>query len=636
MLVILLILLGVAILGILSPYIEITIWGTQIGSITPPPGPLILLFFIVLFLNPLLRRLFHREIPRRHALLLYAVLLLVAVLPSCQFAQWLPSVVTGPFYFGTPENKWLSLTKYTPKWWIPRNKEVIAWFYEGLPPGKHIPWLEWARPFLAFSPMVLAFYFTFLCLSFLLQKHWIENEKLSFPLVQLPLEITSEGAALFKNRLLWLGALIPITVHFINGLSYRFPFIPSIPLRGIQLGVYFPNRPWNAINPFFIDIHFCLIGFAFLASRDVPFSIWFFFLLFKLESVIGASLGWTPGWEDRSLRSTSFPYIEAQAVGGMLALVGMGLWGARRHLKEVWRIAWSAGRDRSDEDKGLYRLSFLGLFLGFGFLFLWGLYAGLSPWLSFLVFFLSILFALGVHRMMAEGGVNFLWAAQSSTNYLIFALEGGRILSVREWLVLLSLPYFVWHFKGPVGPQSFEAFKISHEAKLDKRKLFSLFPLCALLAMSIGYFYVIYITHTKGGGVALCDYRFVHVGQRPFTELVSVTDHPEKISFVRILTMFISFGFTIFLFVMRWNYLWWRFHPIGYVTSTIWATHYMWFSLLLGSFFNFIITKVGGLKLYRKARLFFLGLILGDFIMLGFWLLVDAIVGTRGFRLFGN
>jgi hypothetical protein len=62
----------------------------------------------------------------------------------------------------------------------------------------------------------------------------------------------------------------------------------------------------------------------------------------------------------------------------------------------------------------------------------------------------------------------------------------------------------------------------------------------------------------------------------------------------------------------------------------------MWFSLFLGSFFNYAITKVGGLKLYRSARLFFLGFIMGDFLMLGFWLLIDAFVGTRGFRLFGN
>jgi hypothetical protein len=628
------VILGVIILALLTPYIEIVIWGTQIGSITPPPGPLLILFFLVFIVNSLLLRLRRREISRTHLLFLYAVLLLIAVLPSCQFAQWLPSVVTGPFYFGTPENKWLPLTKYIPHWWTPLDKSKIKWFYEGLPPGEHIPWGEWARPFLAFAPMVMAFYFTLFCLSFILHKHWIENEKLTFPLVQLPLEITSQARNIFKDKLFWLGTAIPVSVHLLNGLSYRFPFIPSIPLRDIQIGIYFTSRPWNAINPFFICIYFCLIGFAFLTSRDVPFSIWFFFLLYKLSCVFGSAMGWTPGWEDRSLRGTSFPYIEAQEVGSMLALVGMGLWGARRHIREMWRIAFK--RERDDPEAPLYRLSFIGGILGFVVLVIWGIFSGMSLWLSFTIFFLSILFALGVNRLMAEGGVNFLWAAQSGPNYLIFALEGGRILRIREWLVLLSLPYFIWNFKGPVGPQSFESFKISQEARLSNKRLFYIFPIAMLLAMGVAYFYVIYIVHTKGGGVSLCDYRFVHVGQRPFMELVSVTDHPEKILPIRVLMMVFAFAFTIFLFSMRWRFLWWRFHPIGYVTSTIWATNYMWFSLFLGSFFNYAITKVGGLKLYRRARLFFLGFIMGDFLMLGFWLLIDAFVGTRGFRLFGN
>lgn len=631
---VLLALIGVVILAFLSPYIEILIWGTQIGSITPPPGPLIILFFLVFFINPLLLRFFKKEISRNHLLFLYALLLLVAVLPSCQFAQWLPSVVTGPFYFGTPENKWLPLTQHIPSWWTPLDKEKIKWFYEGLPPGEHIPWAEWARPFFAFAPMVICFYFTMFCLSFILRKHWIENEKLTFPLVQLPLEITSQARNIFKDRLFWIGTAVPIAVHFINGLSYRFPFIPSVHLRGIQVGTYFTTRPWNAINPFFIDVHFCLIGFAFLASIDVPFSIWFFFILYKLTCVVGSAIGWTPGWEDRSLRGVSFPYVEAQEVGSMLALVGMGLWGTRRYLKEIWDMAFS--KAKGDPEAPLYRFSFLGGVIGFLGMFIWGIFSGMSPWLSFTIFFLSILFALGVNRLMAEGGVNFLWAAQVGPNYLVFALEGGRILRIREWLVLLALPYFIWNFKGPVGPQSFESFKIAQEAKLPLKQFFYLFPIAMVLAMGIAYFYVIYLVHTKGGGVSLCDYRFVHVGQRPFMELVSVTDHPEKIVPARVMMIAFSFFFTIFLFSMRWRFLWWRFHPIGYVTSTIWATNYMWFSLLLGSFFNFAIMKIGGLKLYRRARLFFLGFIMGDFLMLGFWLLIDAFVGTRGFRLFGN
>jgi hypothetical protein len=62
----------------------------------------------------------------------------------------------------------------------------------------------------------------------------------------------------------------------------------------------------------------------------------------------------------------------------------------------------------------------------------------------------------------------------------------------------------------------------------------------------------------------------------------------------------------------------------------------MWFSLLLGSAASWLISHYGGLQAYRRARPFFLGLVLGDFLTLGIRLLIDAILGVRGFFIFGH
>ena len=45
--------------------------------------------------------------------------------------------------------------------------------------------------------------------------------------------------------------------------------------------------------------------------------------------------------------------------------------------------------------------------------------------------------------------------------------------------------------------------------------------------------------------------------------------------------------------------------------------------------------RYGGLRLYHRLRPFFVGLILGEFIMIGFWTLVDAIAGARRFMPYG-
>ncbi|MFQ6132836.1 MAG: DUF6784 domain-containing protein, partial [Armatimonadota bacterium] len=98
----------------------------------------------------------------------------------------------------------------------------------------------------------------------------------------------------------------------------------------------------------------------------------------------------------------------------------------------------------------------------------------------------------------------------------------------------------------------------------------------------------------------------------------------------------LSAAMLLLLTGMRWRFGWWRLHPVGYAASTIWATNFMWFSMLVGSALNFLILRYGGLRTYRRARPFFLGLILGDFLMMAVWFVVDAVTGVRGFRLFGD
>ena len=55
-----------------------------------------------------------------------------------------------------------------------------------------------------------AVFWTLLCAMSLFRKQWIEEERLTFPLVLLPLEITENGgrAPIFKNPIFWAGVII--------------------------------------------------------------------------------------------------------------------------------------------------------------------------------------------------------------------------------------------------------------------------------------------------------------------------------------------------------------------------------------------------------------------------------------------
>jgi len=94
-------------------------------------------------------------------------------------------------------------------------------------------------------------------LAVLLRRQWVDNEKLAFALVQLPLEMirgaTGADRALgghersgvgsfLKNRLTWLGFALPALVFGFNGLHQWYPAIPEFPTE-IDLNAFFSQPP---------------------------------------------------------------------------------------------------------------------------------------------------------------------------------------------------------------------------------------------------------------------------------------------------------------------------------------------------------------------------------------------------------
>jgi len=634
----------VVVLSVLTPYIEIILSGTQIGSVAPPAGALLVLFALAGVLDPVLR-LVRRKKPellrQRDLLAVYIALLSAAALSSCQFSGWLATVTTGPYYYANAANHWESYWRFIPSWWGPRppaDADAIRVFYEGALPGAGIPWRPWLRPLFAFGPMVLTLYAAFLALSAILGRQWIDREKLAFPLVQLPLELTArpEGdgriwSGFFHSRAMWLGAAVPMACHTLNGLNRYFPSVPTIPLRAVDLGRALQNKPWVAAQPVRIDIYFCLIGFAFLCGRDAPVSIWVFYLVSKVEAVLGCAVGWNAGTPNWGLRSTDFPVVVAQQVGSTLTFFGLMTWTARGHLREAWRAA--RAQVASDTT---YRMAFLTLGLALLVLCLWSVGGGMQTWVALVFWLLTLAFMLVVHRFMAEGGVNLLWDAQSGPNYLLYALDGGRYLGPRAWMQLVSLPYFVWHFKGAVGPHSLEGLKLASASSLDRRQCLGLMAGSMVLAAVVGYSATLWLVVRHGGGVALDSYRFDHVGRRPMEEFLAVTGQPEGVRWQKLVAMAAAAGVTWGLSWMRWQFGWWRIHPIGYVLSGVFVIWYLWFSVLVGSALNWLTYRYAGVQAYRRARPFFLGLVFGDFLMLGVWTIVAAATGMRGFQLFAT
>ena len=192
-------------------------------------------------------------------------------------------------------------------------------------------------PIVAWTLFALALVFVMMCINVLLRKQWIENEKLAYPIVELPFDMTREGKTqFFSNRGLWFGIAVAGGISLLNGVSYFYPQVPRIPIWVTSLNRFFTVKPWNAIYSMNITLYPFVIGLGFLMPLSLAFSYWFFYLFWQAQRVIGSHLGLSglPG----------FPYPMAQVRGVWIGLLLFALWGG---AKTPWAcIAKSIHRAR--------------------------------------------------------------------------------------------------------------------------------------------------------------------------------------------------------------------------------------------------------------------------------------------------
>ena len=172
-------------------------------------------------------------------------------------------------------------------------------------------------------------------LTTLLRKQWTEHERLTYPLIQLPLEMTNPRSSFFENKLMWLGFGIAALISIENLLNSIYPAFHYIPVKRQSIHQFFTERPWNAMGSVRLSFYPFVIGISFLMPLDLLLSCWVFYWVYKIELMVGNIMGW------QSL--PRFPYIAEQSFG-----VYIGSWsrcGPEERISQDWDAICSAVPD---------------------------------------------------------------------------------------------------------------------------------------------------------------------------------------------------------------------------------------------------------------------------------------------------
>ena len=624
---------------LLTPFNNAYRQATPLGGGHFPLAPFYILVWLMI-ITALARMLFRgrKIISGKELLVSWALMVLLSGVAWTGLARTFFINLTAPFHFATIENRWSEvLHPLLPSSWYPQSKDAVASVYSGLIGGRQLGWFDilkqiqwdaWLPPLLTWTIFILLCYFVMVCIVNLLSKQPLYNERMNFPLLRVPfvMEEALDGTGLnrfFANRFMIAGMTVPVCLHLLNGLGFYNPSVPQIPTL-ILAGNYFPKV--GLLSGFFklkIYIYPAFIGFAFLTSKQISFSFWFFFLigtlLFGLLSVLGlnipaAALGVTFG------PTISRPE-ETQMIGAYIVFFLFLAWLARFHFIDIVRKGIGFKKEDNLESEWLStRFAFWGFVLGSLAIVGWCHYFGIPLLFSFLIVFVFFMFTLVAMRIICQGGLAYFTLTAAPTDSLMafftpkfFSSLGILVAAVIQKVLFVDL-------RESLMPSLLHARKVTDETR-NSRLIFLAIVLTLIAGVAISLLAMLALCYKFGVRELELDWA-TRTTVSVYDNIYSLVESPVKPGDWVLIFSIAGAVVMLVLVICYHRFYWWPIHPIGYLTAYSSGMRILWFSFFVGWVCNALCMRYGGVKLFKKLRNFFIGLIIGDFFMAGTWAIV--------------
>ncbi|HEY7090664.1 MAG TPA: DUF6785 family protein [Tepidisphaeraceae bacterium] len=618
----------------LTPYNDYVVNNTfMVGSYLPLV--MVLSFFVlVVGINALLLRFLPaRAFNTRELAVIMLMTLVACSIPSQGFLRaFLPTLV-APFQLGKANQPfWNAFLRLDlPAWLFPvqdikdgRGSDIVNWFYDRVPPGQKMPYAAWVIPLLGWGIFIAGFWATLVAIAWIVREQWGVNERLPFPLAQIEYSLIEQPEpghfvnALFRSRRFWIAGGGVFAIHSLAALHVYFPRFPEVSLK-YDFTSLFSQEPWSYLSPPIKSstIFFTFIGITYFIPARTAFSLWFIFFLLQLVSVeqrwVMQTEITTLAWRDQHLGS-ALVYV-----AGML-WVGRGYWTRRRAALFVL-----AG--------------------GIVTMIMWLILLKVSWWVAALIVLFLLLPHVVTARIVAETGMPFIRSVttvmQVLTNVSPKAMSGRDIFFAGVWTAngayqsRESLLTFCLH-----GLRTCDLADVGQRRR-ERSMLAGVIVWTLVLGMFIGTWSSLHCYYTYATPLAQSrDTELAMINPHgaittPNAEIVEpLRQHADQKFAPKTHNPYAHFGIglvvTALLQLAAWRFGWWPLVPVGYVVATAQLIQTAWFSLMLGWLAKVLILRFGGARLFQRCRPVFIGIIFGEALAAGFWMLISLGLAWAG------
>lgn len=627
----------------LVPYNDFVVANTFLVGSYLPLAVVLAIFVLVVLVNAPLHRWRPDKALRAGELAIVLVMCLVASSVPSQglLRNVLPSLVS-PFYLGQSNQQfWDAMARLDlPGWLFPvesvaagRESPAVVEFYGRTPSDRAMPLGAWVTPLLGWGVFFAGLMTTLVSLAFLFRVQWESNERLAFPLAQLQLSLIEAPApgrtlnALFSSRAFWITAGAIVVLHSLTALNAYFPrHVTKIPIA-YDFTNLLTQDPWRHL-PFDVKkatVYFTFVGIAYFIQSRTAFSLWSVWVITQVITMQARTMqGDVPlvAWRDQHFGA---------CLAYLLAVTFLG------RLYWIRTVRSFADRDPSFSAA---RKALVGVLGGLGVMLAWLLFVGVGVNMALLILLVIMVAHVVTSRIVAETGMPFVrtfTTAQQAYMTVPAGTWGGRDVFFASFFTING---------AATSRESLLAYaqhglKIADGAGVrpsQHGRLVALIAWTLLLSVVVGSFaslrvYYGYSSQLTTGELTLENKHALQTMpeenlMRPLTAWAEGrfprTPHDPLTHFG------IGAGVTAVLQVLTWRLAWWPFVPVGYLAAGTVFISQIWFSIMIGWLAKLVVLRLGGARLLQASRPIFVGLIFGEALAAGLWLVVNLVLVQMG------
>jgi len=193
--------------------------------------------------------------------------------------------------------------------------------------------------------------------------------------------------------------------------------------------------------------------------------------------------------------------------------------------------------------------------------------------------------------------------------------------------------FFNIEYEAHPMPIQLEALKLADRVDLLNKRLTRVMILVLAVSIPVGFWIFLDKFYRLGADSGQMNWWVFFHGWRTSGLLERWLAYPTEANYRGVTFIGVGFAFSLLLMFMRSRFLWFPFHPLGYAVAMNWSMSNLWLPALISWSTKAIVLKYGGLRLYRRVLPFFLGLILGDFVIGGLWDLLSMVIDTPTYQM---